>query len=246
MLPRVLETKLNCEGQVCQVVAARKQAATPPSGLSSRILGIVVSRRFCEMGRSDRSRDAGQTENFIFSGSAYGSSGLLNMWQMPLADFEQRFQQAFNTFWYASATDMFWGGDYPSYSRRSDIIQTLAVVTTNLGPHYVCHWEWFGLAVAVVFLLEGLAIANTVLRFRTRAPDIFGYCEAKGLEQSSALDGLQRAKVLGHIRFQLVDVKGGEDIGRIAFVPRLSGESSERGGQDELGGSRVKFNRYYD
>ncbi|WYZ38076.1 hypothetical protein EsH8_II_001582 [Colletotrichum jinshuiense] len=257
MLPRVLETKLTCNGQVCQVVATRrKQQVTQKTGLITNILDIVRRPHFCTMGSSEASYDSSQTERFIFSGSTGTASRILDLWQMPLAEFEERFQHVINTYWYASASEMFWQGNLSSYYHQAHVVQTPAAVTEDLGLHYVCDWTWFGLAVAVLILLEGLAIVNMVLRFRTCVPDIFGYvsslvignmyCEAKGLEQSSALDGLERANALGHMRFQLADVKGTEDVGKIAFVPRLSGERLGQDGQDEIGGSRVRFNRYYN
>lgn len=124
---------------------------------------------------------------------------------------------------------------------------TPASVTQDLSLHYVCHWMWFGIALFVVVLLQSLAIASAVLRFFTRTPDVFGYvssltignryCEGSSLHQSSALSGLERAKALGHVRFQLADVNGGEDIGRIAFVPCEA--------QDEVDTTRVRLNRPY-
>ncbi|KAL0932376.1 uncharacterized protein CTRU02_213329 [Colletotrichum truncatum] len=257
MVPRGLETKLSCNGQVCHAIAARQQPAVVTKNVTWTINSIMKRGYFCGMGASGRVNEAGQTEQFISSGSVGESNyDLLNLWDMPLADFEERFQQMVNTFWYAAASQVFSTGNFSSKSNQQYVSQTPAAVTVNLGPHYICHWVWFGLAVAIVLLLEGLAVANAILRFRTRAPDIFGYvssltignryCESKGLGQSSALFGLERARALGRVRFQLADIKGGEDVGRIAFFPRLSEEGLRQGYQDDFVASRVKFNRYYD
>ncbi|KAF6807275.1 hypothetical protein CPLU01_15817 [Colletotrichum plurivorum] len=250
VVPRGLETKLACAGHVCRAVAARKQPAELKGGGIWAVRAIMTRGHFCEMGTSYSSAKTGMTERFIFDGfvGEMGQDHSTKLYQIPLADFERRFQQVLNTFWYAATSQIFSNGNFSSFFNAPYALQTPAEVIEDLGLHYVCHWVWFGLALAIVFLLEGLAITNAVLRFRTRIPDIFGYvssltignkyCEGRDLEQSSALDGLERARALGHVQFQLADVKGGEDVGRIAFVPR--------GSQDEIGMSRVMFHRYYD
>lgn len=246
MLPRGLETKVACTANVCQAVAARRVPAklkTP-----GPILQIMRGGHFCGMGSSYHIGQASQTEHFIVDGFVSDNTEqLLSLYQVPLAVFETRFRQAMNTFWYAVASVVFATGNLTSVDVQDYLLRTPASVTEDLGPHYVCHWTWFWLGLAIVALLEGLAIANTILRFRTHIPDIFGYvssltlankhCKGEEIEQSSALDGLQRARALGHVRFQLADVEGEEDVGKIAFVPL--------GVQDELETSRVRINRLY-
>ncbi|KAF6814340.1 hypothetical protein CPLU01_14422 [Colletotrichum plurivorum] len=191
----------------------------------------------------------GQTEEFIASGSpSFTQYSLLNLYEVPLPLFERRFEQVLNTFYYAASSQIFWTGNLSFWYDAKYARQATAAVAEDLGRHYVCHWVWFGIAAAVVVLLEFIAIVNAVLRFRTRAPDIFGYvssltignkyCQDRGLEVSSALDGLEKVRALGRVRFQLADVRGADDVGRIAFVPR--------GGSDEVEASRVRLDRYYD
>lgn len=247
MLPRGLESKVACEGQVCRAVAAR----SAPANLQEimRLMGMAWRGYFCMIGSSRHPNEAGQTDEFLMSGAVSDVQyALVKLHEVPLVNFERRFEQVLNTFYYASSSQIFLAGNLSSshdgmYARRAT-----AAVTEDLGLRYVCHWLWFGIAAAVVVLLEVVAIVNAVLRFRTRTPDIFGYvsslaignkyCEDRGLEVSSALDGLERARALGRVRFQLADVRGADDVGRVAFVPR--------GGADEVEASRVRFDRYYD
>ncbi|KAE9578500.1 hypothetical protein CGMCC3_g5423 [Colletotrichum fructicola] len=247
MLPRGLETGLACTGEVCHAVAARKIPV--PVKITSSITTIFRRGHFCGIGSSYHNDEASQTEHFLADGFIGDNSySFRDLYLLPLAQFTERFQQVINTFWYASSTQAFSTGNFSSFSVRDHVLQTPAFVEEDLGLHYRCNWMWFWLAVVVIVLLESLAIVNALLRFQTKVPDVFGYvssltidnsyCKGKDMEQSSALDGLQRARALGHVRFQLADVNGGDVVGKIAFVPR--------GVQDEIGATRVRSNRFYD
>ncbi|KAF6808832.1 hypothetical protein CSOJ01_07300 [Colletotrichum sojae] len=246
MLPRGLESKVACEGQVCRAVAARRV----PANIQEVLTLMAIPRRghFCEMGSSRKINEAGQTEEFLASGSvSHVKYGLLKLYETPLADFERRLEQVLSTFYYASSSQIFSTGNFSYIQDEKYARKATAAVAEDLGRHYVCHWVWFGIAAAVVVLLEAVAITNADLRFHTCAPDIFGYvssltignkyCEDHGLEVSSALDGLGRARAIGRVRFQLANVRGSDDHGRIAFVPL--------GVYDEVEASRVRLDRYY-
>ncbi|KAH0425215.1 hypothetical protein CcaCcLH18_11108 [Colletotrichum camelliae] len=136
LLPRGLETFLDCTGEVCHASSARRIPV--PVEIVLSITSIIRRGHFCGVGSSYHINEASQTDHFLADGFVGDDVyEFRNLYQLPLAQFTERFQQVINTFWYASNTLAFSTGNFSSSSVREHVLQTPALVTEDLGLHYL-------------------------------------------------------------------------------------------------------------
>ncbi|KAK5083679.1 hypothetical protein LTR05_006183 [Lithohypha guttulata] len=82
-------------------------------------------------------------------------------------------------------------------------------------------WVTVTMAVAVILLLCG--VLSMVFRYGTRSPDILGFVSSmtrddpnfQRIPGGDYLDGLQRARILRHVRVQIVDTRPWDNDGHI-------------------------------
>lgn len=217
------------------------------------------------MGASVWPYSSGFTEQYLMvPDDVAGDHALADVWSLPLLDFETRLEHALNTFLYLSRTD-FRVFATANLSRIQATSQANATVTFALGRYYKCNWVWLGLGLAALAVLQCLAVTTVILRLLTHVPDVLGYVSSMTIENpylrgkemaplhrgapvsggpSSAMDGLERSRVLGDTQFGLVDVDGMENVGKIAFIPLKGGwVLNKRAGMPVY--SKVKLGRWY-
>lgn len=261
------ESSVACSGMECAATAMRVLGGSElyQSDMSYRdymisILRLTAAQQWwTAMGNSLHNDENSQTELFISNPSTTLDGVWSEIWKVDLESLSLRLSQAYNTFISAASTVEFVGGPFPS-----NLANTTGTVARDTGTVYVCHKHWLVIALVISAALEVVAIASVVLVWMTHVPDIFGYvssltidnpyCISRVIRASTALDGLERARKFGKVVFRIGDVKGGKEVGHIAFLPVLA-----RGKADEvaakanttlptaLGGVRdVRLGRCYD
>ncbi|KAH9903581.1 hypothetical protein F4778DRAFT_90881 [Xylariomycetidae sp. FL2044] len=242
LVPSTLAMNLTCSGQSCEATAIRRVPYEATGATTSVIRGAVSNGYFCGMGASLHVAESGLTELFITNPDAViggGSAKYLpaDLWKLPLADFEFRFSQAFNAFYYASTSDLFTTG-VDSASNTTDagyVLKTTGEMTSSLGLQYVRNKAWLAVALIISLVLELVAITNLILRWRTSVPEQFGYvssltisnpyCAQQGLVASAATNGMERARRFGDVKFRMADIRPDGDAGQVAFIPMTGIES---------------------
>ncbi|KAA8893545.1 hypothetical protein FN846DRAFT_978353 [Sphaerosporella brunnea] len=131
--------------------------------------------------------------------------------------------------------------DAPFLARRT------AAKVTRTDQRYVLQWHWFAIFMVSTLVLLVVSLAGTIIQFSTIVPDVFGYASSFTRDNPfvdippdadvSALDGLDRAKMLRDLRVKMADVRPAEEVGHIAFVTSTRGS-----GRDP---ARVRLGRSY-
>ncbi|KAL1656653.1 hypothetical protein SLS61_000449 [Didymella pomorum] len=104
-------------------------------------------------------------------------------------------------------------------------------------PVFVCKFAWLSLLLAAALAVLVVGAASLVLKWRTLGPEMFGFVASMTYENQfarvpgggSALDGMERARLLRDQHFRVGDVKGDEDVGHIAFATGVPLRKLERG-----------------
>jgi len=97
--------------------------------------------------------------------------------------------------------------------------------TVSTEDIFVADKTWITVTVIVAFVLLFCGIASMVFKYGTRSPDILGFVSSMtrdnpNFEQipgGDKLDGLQRARVLRHVRVQIADVKPWDEDGHVTL-----------------------------
>lgn len=165
---------------------------------------------------------------------------------LDITIFEKRLALLYNTLWkaswsYSSAT----GGNIkaPRYYTYDPLLNTTSTVILPLVPVYAINVPWmvvYFVSVTVMLVATAFSVA---VHARCRAPPILGYVSSmirdskyfddpsiQGLSTEDRITTVERLKKLSVI---VGDVKGTEDVGKIAFA------------RDSLG-VRVRKNRLYE
>lgn len=98
--------------------------------------------------------------------------------------------------------------------------------TTRLGePHYICHYEFAGITMAMSFVLLLTANVSLVLGIVTRAPDTLGFVSMAARDNRyfrryvpSHLEGSEAARALRDVKVIIGDVNGEAEVGHIALA----------------------------
>ncbi|KAK5049455.1 hypothetical protein LTR84_004384 [Exophiala bonariae] len=264
-----LETEVACNGTSCAATRVRKSLSSQLHTTAWDALRYALTEgAWCGMGLSRHPAEPSLPDRFLHDPlsmwmSSSANRNLGQLWKPPLAEVESRMTLAFNSFYYALTTSAFTMGTGMSSDNLTQAGVSVPVTTTTAsitsdGPEiYVCNRVWLVVILVVSAILEVMADISLILRCRTRVPDIFGYvssltrdnpyCSRQGFQESSAQDGLLRAKRLGHVEFGLVDVKPGSNVGHIAFIPMLPSSAQEGDpGDHHLTVDRVHRARSYE
>lgn len=230
MVPLTVNANTSCIDQECSITSMRSEAMSD-AYIVGGLFELFENGAFCGMGASGHPYVAEQTENFISGLSDQVEVNDRNraaLWNMTLSDFEERFSQAINAYWYASSSLSFTSPLSAVGPLERPTLNATALVFYDTGNHYKCDQTWFGLALMALLILEAVSVACISLRFWTYVPDVFGYvtsltignrfCQAVGLVAKPESDGIDRAKKFGEYSFRLVKVEENGNC-ELAFMP---------------------------
>ncbi|KAF4549888.1 Hypothetical protein D9617_19g101930 [Elsinoe fawcettii] len=106
---------------------------------------------------------------------------------------------------------------------------------------YRCHKTWASILLLSSLFLFTTGLANFLLRFWIRAPDIMAYVSSMTCDNhyfsstaSSVLDGLDRSRLLYDEKVLIGDVHGHEEIGHIAFAAHAHDQPQQKLSRDRL------------
>jgi hypothetical protein len=99
---------------------------------------------------------------------------------------------------------------------------------------------WLALLFISSAVLLATGLAGTALRGRALAPDMLGYVASMTYNNrylplpvnggsDSALDAMERVRILGHLRVAVGDVAGDEEVGRLAFTANPHARPLQKG-----------------
>jgi hypothetical protein len=96
---------------------------------------------------------------------------------------------------------------------------------------------WLALLLASAVVLQATGLGGMALGWRTRVPDVLGYVASMTYNNpflplpdgGGVLDAMERARVLRDLRVWVSDVRGGDDVGRIAFTSDADARGLEQG-----------------
>jgi hypothetical protein len=120
-----------------------------------------------------------------------------------------------------------------SRSTRATLTRTVEVYTYNK--------LWLALLFASSAVLLATGLVGKVLERRTLAPDMLGYVASMTYNNpylalpdhdgggGAALDAMQRVRLLGNMRVKFGDVRGDEEVGRLAFTLDSDTRALEKG-----------------
>jgi hypothetical protein len=265
-----VDSRVECQGQTCGVTSMRLSPGRPYPDLNTPLGDSqlaweyfdnfeVASGYYNSLGHYTTNS---LTEQYMF----YGSSPLAfpdralptNLSKIAGDDLTVRLDRLMNSFWLPSLDPMNMVGTHPSAADLASgnattiggfVAQKNTAQVTTLEEIFVCHDEWLAILLISAFMLLLCALVGLVLKFWTRGPDIFGHVASFTRDNpyirvpagGSTLDGFERARLLKRVRVRVGDVKGGDDVGYVAFM----GVDGEGQGYVE-GRTGLDQGRFYD
>ncbi|KAK5100265.1 hypothetical protein LTR70_001747 [Exophiala xenobiotica] len=104
---------------------------------------------------------------------------------------------------------------------------TTATTGTTISREdiFIANKSWITVTVVVAFVLLFCGIASMIFKYGTRSPDILGFVSSMTRDNpdfedfpgGDKLDGLQRARVLRHVRVQIADVRPWDEDGHVTL-----------------------------
>jgi hypothetical protein len=185
---------------------------------------------------------------------------MMDLSKTPADVFSQRFTTIFNTMWHSTHSAQYrptlapqfqvgaiQGPNYangPLGDNSSNLVTTANVTHRFTG--YVANPMWVSFLLITSIVLQICAAVGMFLKYHCSAPDILGYVSSMMRNNEftpmpaggSALDGVDRSRLLRNYRVKLVDVRPEADVGRIALIST----------DDSLGevGTRLDRRRVYE
>jgi hypothetical protein len=215
-----------------------RETSNPPTSTNYTAFSTVpnaywIARSWPTIFGPQHSMTSTQTELFIadpssaFVGAA-ATIKTVELGAVPINVFEKRFGLVFNTFWKASvAPSLIVGGDVSKANLElQPFINTTAAWSQFTPQVYALNTPWLALFFLSTLIMFIAAVFAIFFKMRSRSPDILGYVSTltrdnpyMGLPAGgSALSGSERARILRDQKVMLVDVRDGEEVGRIAFA----------------------------
>ncbi|KAJ3522152.1 hypothetical protein NM208_g12981 [Fusarium decemcellulare] len=180
---------------------------------------------------------ASATENFIAGDQyLYAKQARRDWTGFDVSKFSRHLTTAFNTFWDATRDPL---GHSSTNITRRDLPEKNELVVSTLDVHdffnsteavarrnkvYRADRLWIAVLLTTTMFLQILAILGAALRILIKGPDVLGFASSVTRNNihiplpagGSNLDGPDRARMLGHIRVQLGDVRPEDEVGYIA------------------------------
>jgi hypothetical protein len=161
---------------------------------------------------------------------------------VPIDVFQERWSLLFNTLFDATSNDAaIVGGDF-NFAQADRTLNATSALTFALPPTYALDVAWVVVYFLSVFVVFVAAILAMILHWTSRAPGaIFGYVSSlmrdsvyfTGVPGNSAEPPAEKTRRLARMEVMIGDVKGGEEVGKIAVVP-------------VSGGHRIRKRRWYE
>ncbi|KAL2832626.1 hypothetical protein BDW59DRAFT_157447 [Aspergillus cavernicola] len=154
----------------------------------------------------------------------------LQLYDVPVDTFSQRFMQAVNSFYTARlAFDLLIQGGSGGTSHLMGVSGVGTVVQSKLTC--LVHWGWLVVFLISTLILVAASITTFCIASRIFNPDVLGYVSTLTRdnshidvpESSSAWDGFERAKALGGLSIRLGDVRGNDPASGELAVGTLVG-----------------------
>ncbi|KAF4955468.1 hypothetical protein FSARC_11835 [Fusarium sarcochroum] len=183
---------------------------------------------------------------------------------VPLDLFSRRLTTMFNTYLDSAMNN---GHNKPSFQRKPDqyemawekgstqdanpaFSQTEGTATVRYQV-YRANRLWVSLLITTTACLEVLAVLGVVLQLFIRGPDILGFASSLTRENpfvdvlpgGTTIDGSERARLLGHLKVQLSDIRPDEGAGYIAL--RGVRSVDKLGQEDEGSWKPLNSKRHY-
>lgn len=161
-----------------------------------------------------------------------------SMQNVSVDDFGSRLQQVINTYWYGSYDPTSMMGFLSTNSSTDPYIPPTAILTQATHKVwqeiYICHFGWLFALFAATSMMLAAAIIGTLFSFRSRGPDLLGYCSTflrdthfvRGGDGGSSMDGSERARKFGKMRLRMMDVEVEKEVGFIAIAEDISRDIS--------------------
>lgn len=160
-------------------------------------------------------------------------------------DFAKRLQSLINTGWHIglqgpaigktaeknkTALVLSTGPEYTFLSNKGGVgYPVSATNATTIEEHdiFASNMIWISFTVIVSLILLACGITSMVFKYRTRSPDILGFVSSmtrdnpnfEQIPHGDQLDGLERARVLRHMKVQIVDAKPWDSDGSVSLIP---------------------------
>lgn len=182
-----------------------------------------------------------------------------NLTVVPNDVLADRFTLVFNTYWHATINtpllvgrsfDLGSSGDsYAPWLNPWD--NTTASLAAYNPPTYSVNKAWLALMIISTAVTFATGIVGLVIKYRTHAPDIFGYVSSltrdspylatPSMTHGSLLTGAQRARHLKEERVRFLHVDPERDVGRITLGLEPHAEESGSGRGRKSRGTSTGF-----
>ena len=241
-----VESNMTCQDTSCAVTQMRRSKIDRRPSDYTPLYSYSVRLNFWKYwalaaGASLHPNTATPTELFIQNGSLTASLSTLrdafsevNLYQLPAHTFSERFSLLWNTYWQCSIAPWYQTGNLPSnlttFSDQANSSELIANATTasitNLQPVYVSSRPWAIILLVASIVLFICAIYGAIIKYQTVAPDVLGHVSSLTRDNpyvplpggGTALDGLERARLLKNMKVRLQDVTPGDAQGHIALT----------------------------
>lgn len=134
--------------------------------------------------------------------------------------------------WFSEFSDRVW---------RSDIAFIGATTNATVSTPqeiFQCNFAWLAALFAAGGIIFATGMGSLILKHRTLGPEMFGFVASMTYNENpfvklpqggSALDAMERARLLRDVEFRVGDVKGEEEVGHIAFAAGVPTRKLEKG-----------------
>jgi hypothetical protein len=170
------------------------------------------------------------TEQFLAHGNhTRFQPGLIDLSQLDNITFATRLTTVFNT-WIQEARSYSIVSDSARY--RPDYLNSTSATPLQFLPFAImtCNWVFFTLLTLTSIFLLFCCFFSIWVHHKLITPDVLGHVSSLTTENpyvsipsvqpgsGSALDGLERAKLLGKMKVQIRDVQTQEELGKFALT----------------------------
>ena len=239
-----VESNITCLGTSCAVTQMRRSVFDRRPSDYTPLLGSARLNFWMSWadaaGASLHPNIATPTELFIQNGSLTAALTTLgstfsevNLYTLPADVFSKRLSLLWNTYWQCGLAPWYQTGNLPSnltaFSDQANssylIVNATTASVTHLQAVYVSNRPWAVLLLIASLILFACAIYCAILKYRTVAPDVLGYVSSLTRDNpyvplpggGTALDGLERARLLKNMKVRLQDVTPWDPQGHIAL-----------------------------
>ena len=241
-----VETKVYCAGKQCTATHLRKLPAIQQPEGSEYILPRNFFSMFAKASFNAQVGSVSVTEQFLWDPTIVLSNGrftdIHNMGDLPLSTFTERLGRLINTYWMAGYNPVQTTSSlppmFPTTGEDANFAgpKNITAKANIMEPVYACYWPWLAVLLISCVIVAVVIAVGAVLEPKILGPDIMGYVSSITRNNpytplprgGSTLDGMQRARLVGHVNVRMQDVNADEDIGHVA-LSSIEGAPLQRG-----------------